>query len=102
MLLADRETEEPGGGDGDDTIQLSSANERFSDIKVSDFLRLRQSSDPTFPANKSTDVNVANCKLPYEDEETEEEVPGKYNIILDLPRDDEGNIAPSGFYRLDW
>ena len=90
------------GEDGDDTIQLSLADERFSDIKVSDFLRLRQSSDLTFPADKSTDVNVASCKKPYEDEETEEEVPDKYNIILDLPRDDEGNIAPSGFYKLDW
>ena len=41
--------------------------------------------------------DVAKYKLPYEDKETEEEVPNKYNIILDMPRDDEGNIAPSGF-----
>lgn len=53
-------------------------------------------------ADKSTDVNVANSKQPYEDEETEEEVPEKYNIILDLPKDDKGNIAPRGFYKLDW
>ena len=90
------------GDDGEDTIQLSLADERFSNIKVSDFLRLRQSPDPTFPADKSTDVNVASCKQPYEDEETEEEVPNKYDIILDLPKDDKGNIAPSGFYRLEW
>ena len=50
----------------------------------------------------STDVDVAKYKQPYEDKETEEEVPGKYNIILDLPKDDEGKVAPSGFYRLDW
>ena len=90
------------GEDGDDTILLSSADQRFSDIKVSDFLRLRQSPDPTFPADKSTDIDVAKYKLPYEDEETEEEIPNKYNIIFDLPKDDKGNIAPTGFYKLEW
>ena len=90
------------GEDGDDTIQLSLADQRFSDIKVSDFLRLRQSPDPTFPADKSTDIDVAKYKLPYEDEETEEEIPNKYNIIFDLPKDDKGNIAPTGFYKLEW
>ena len=90
------------GEDGEDTIQLSSADQRFSDIKVSDFLRLRQSPDPMFPADKSTDIDVAKCKLPYEDEETEEEIPNKYNIIFDLPKDDKGNIAPTGFYKLEW
>ena len=55
-----------------------------------------------FPADKSTDIDVAKYKLPYEDEETEEEIPNKYNIIFDLPKDDKGNIAPTGFYKLEW
>lgn len=85
-------------GNPDDTA----GSRRRGNQKVSDFLRLRQSPDPTFPADKSTDVDVAKYKLPYEDEETEEEVPDKYNIIFDLPKDDKGNIAPTGFYKLEW
>ena len=56
-----------------------------------------------FPCGvECTDVDVAKYKLPYVDKETKEEVPGKYDIILNLPRDDEGKVAPSGFYKLDW
>ena len=88
------------GGEGDSEIPL--VDMRVADMHVSDFLRLRGCSDLSFDAEKSMEIDVSKVKLPYTDEETEEQVPNKYNLILDIPRGSEGGFSPSGFYKLEW
>ena len=70
----------------------SSANE--SSPTISDLLRLERSETPDF--EEFEDLDITKYKLPFVGDDGEV-VPGKYNILLKLPEDEQ-----SGFYRLEW
>jgi len=78
-------------------VEVKDGDKKVVDNKasptVSDLLRLRHSATPNF--DDAEDLDITKCKHPFA--ENDEVVPGKYNIVIKLPKD-----ASSGFYRLEW